>query len=474
MKILKVTDPAKKVTDPVVFRELERQGINKDYVEFHEDYSRKHPYAKTYKNLKSNKMFQVISGLPKIRKNDGVKIEVGWDGKNGKFTAKPNLFSAFVNHTKIDVTVLNDQSNGAEAGDSVSWEPQLFIGDEEIHPVNESAILLDVDPVNENYSNNTLEWDYGVCKRRLRIIEGRIREKWVFAEKPEGKIKIKHNQVGDFRLRLGSGIDANGEPLNIVVENEDEEVFSGDAEYPIEIGASLIVYPDADIEKSSVDGPVAHYALESDWNVFPSGAGTWSDDDRSAPYFAYGIQNHTTTDKYTALYRSIFLFDTSSLGAKATIIDATFSLYIDSSPNNIPLNQNTTGWAYMVLVSSNPATNVSLCAGDFDSLGTTQYMDHVRADGFTDNQYNDYPLNTNGKAAINKSGVTKFGTREEYYDICANTPYWSYNTGTYASCYYAEKGSGYKPKLVVTYKLGHPISLRKRGRILGLGTNRPW
>jgi succinylglutamate desuccinylase len=34
-------------------------------------------------------------------------------------------------------------------------------------------------------------------------------------------------------------------------------------------------------------------------------------------------------------------------------------------------------------------------------------------------------------------------------------------------CYYAEKGSGYKPKLVVEYLLGQPIAARRRGRLIG-------
>ena len=64
----KITDPLKVVTDKVVLNELVKQGIDKDYVEFHEDYSAEHPFAKIYKDKKSDKFFQAISILPKARK----------------------------------------------------------------------------------------------------------------------------------------------------------------------------------------------------------------------------------------------------------------------------------------------------------------------------------------------------------------------------------------------------------------------
>ncbi len=38
-EIQKVTDPAKIVTDPVLLSALARQGVDKDYVEFYQDYA---------------------------------------------------------------------------------------------------------------------------------------------------------------------------------------------------------------------------------------------------------------------------------------------------------------------------------------------------------------------------------------------------------------------------------------------------
>ena len=63
----KVTDPVKIVTDELVLRRLAEQGIDKDYVEFFQDYAprslgKEHsPYAKFYRDLKSGKRFRQVT-----------------------------------------------------------------------------------------------------------------------------------------------------------------------------------------------------------------------------------------------------------------------------------------------------------------------------------------------------------------------------------------------------------------------------
>jgi len=60
----KVTDPLKIVTDPVLLSALAKQGIDKDFVEFVQDYAprslgKEHsPYAKFYRDLNTNKRFK--------------------------------------------------------------------------------------------------------------------------------------------------------------------------------------------------------------------------------------------------------------------------------------------------------------------------------------------------------------------------------------------------------------------------------
>jgi len=73
--IAKVTDEKKRVTDTVVLRHLARHGVNKDYVEFDDDYTRR-PFCKGYRDLVTGKRILVSSGLPMRRLDDGSKIVV--------------------------------------------------------------------------------------------------------------------------------------------------------------------------------------------------------------------------------------------------------------------------------------------------------------------------------------------------------------------------------------------------------------
>jgi len=453
--ITKVTDPKKIVTDGQVLKELAKQGIDKDYVEFHEDYSAAHPYAKIYKDKKSDKMVQVVSGLPKARKTDGVKIVAKWYKYAGTYRNKPNLFDAVVKDTQITVTALNDQPSGAKAGDSVSWNPQLFVADKEVRPKKVSATILDIDPINENYQNNTLEWDYGVCKRRIRIIEGRIREKWVFDKKPAGTIRIKHNPTGNLKLRLGAGRDADGEPLPIEVVKDEEILSDIDLSYPIEIGASPeTFYPDANVESTSVDGYVSANAEDpyhgDDWSILINAEGSYANDYSATGGGVYW-NNHATfgEEGFYELRRSIFLFDTSSIPTDATITEATLSLRGYSKAE---------GETDINIYSSVPASNTALVGGDFNSLGSTPFSATKTYGTWSTSSFNDFVLDANGRNAISKTGVSKFGCRSATHDVGGTTPTWTQSEATdwYLLHCLVEQGSGYEPKLVVTYTVPAP------------------
>ncbi len=193
----KVTEPNKKVTDSVLLKHLAKQGIDSEYVEFTQDYAipsivngkrekGKSPYAKFYKDRVSGKGFMVVSGLPMVNA-DGKKVEIGWIKEGKKYISKPNQFYAEVEGSTVTIRVINDQPSGAKKGDEFVRTPQLFLNGREI--TCGLPILLPVDPINANYLENTLEWDYGICKRRLRLIEGSIFDRFVFDTKPNGDIQ---------------------------------------------------------------------------------------------------------------------------------------------------------------------------------------------------------------------------------------------------------------------------------------------
>ncbi len=441
MLIQKVTDPAKKVTDPLLLRNLAEQGIDKDYVEFFQDYAprskgKEHsPYAKFYRDLKSGKKMMVVSGLPKV-KPDGTKIEVGWLEKDNKYKSKANLFSALVDGTQVEIVVLSDQPSGAKKNDKVTWQPQLFLDGMEQFPLNSKARLVD-DPTNENYHLNVLEWDYGICKRRIRIIEGRLRERWVFPSNPGGDVLITHNQQGALRLKFGLYRINDDEELVPV------EVFN-QAEYPFDVGASATFYPDAHVETSSVDGVVIHQNTCLSWANIRGGAGTHASDDSANSWGAVLGTSACASGEWFFFYRGVFVFDTSGLPDAASISAATFSIYGTAK-------QDPAGWALSFgLVQGASASNTALVPGDFAlNTYTTRFATDISYANFDDSGWNDWVLNANGIANISKTGVSKFSLKHSA-DIDNSEPSWSGNKtfGNYND--YAEEGTN-KPRLVVTY-----------------------
>ncbi len=445
-EVLKVTDPNKVVTDPVLLSILAKQGIDKDYVEFFQDYAsrslgKEHsPYAKFYRDLNSNKRFMVVSGLPMVDA-DGVKIEAGWRvaGIN-YFSEKNNLFRAKVQGTDVELTIRNDQPDGRKANDKLSYKSQLFL--DGVEQFCGQSTLLPIDPVNPNYLENTLEWDYGICKRRLRIIEGSILGCWVFAQKPNGEIRIKYNQTGDYKLRLGQFKISDDEE---VVNPEDfDSLAELQGGYPIVVSDSATYYPDADPETTSVDGVVERSGVNETWAVIRVGAGTGADDvgTNGLVFYFYAT---TTTNQWQSLRRSIFLFDTSGLPDNAIISAATLSLYGYAKADYIPSTPSTN------IYSSNPASNTALAGGDYNSLGSTAFSTDITYAGWSISAYNNFTLNSSGIAAISKVGVSKFGGRNSQYDVAGSAPPWTSGGNSWVKCYFAEQGAGYQPKLVVTY-----------------------
>lgn len=444
-EIQKVTDPAKQVTDPLLLRELDRQGIDKDYVEFFQDYAprsqeKEHsPYAKFYRDLKSGKQFMVVSALPMVNA-DGVKVEAGWQSRDNTYISKPNQFSAEVSGIKITLTCINDLPDGRKKNDSLTYQPQLYLNNAE-QPCGK-ATLLDTDPVNGNYAQNVLEWDYGICKRRLRLIEGRIHGYWLFTSNPNGEVRIRYNQTGSYKLRLGEyAISDDEEKIPANVFNE--------VEYPFEVSDSQTFYPDADPETSSVDGRVAQANVSLTWAEIVAAAGTHSYDS-VAQANSICIRADSVTNKWNQNTRGIFLFDTSGLPDNANISAATLSIYGSNKTDALTITPDVN------VYSSNPASNTALVPGDYACLGSTAFSSATTYANWSTTGYNDFALNSSGIAQISKTGVSKFGLRNANYDASGTAPAWS-DSGLPMSTlqnYYTEQGTNYKPKLVVTYTAG--------------------
>jgi hypothetical protein len=208
---------------------------------------------------------------------------------------------------------------------------------------------------------------------------------------------------------------------------------------------TLTVYPNLHIESTSVDGDVWH---EYDsgagqlWTVIRSATGSAFDDDSDNA--AVYIVADTVTDKWLILKRTILLFDTSALPDTATITSAKVRVRGCEKRDGLSIAPD------IVVVSSAPASNTALAAGDYDSLGTTALSNVTTYAAFDAAGWNEFTLNASGLAAISLTGITKFGLRNKNYDIDNVAPAWSNaNSGLWVCT--AEDATGYKPELVITY-----------------------
>ena len=415
-----VTDPAKIVTDPLALRQLEKQGIDKDYVEFFQDYSSEHPSTKFYRDLKSNKWIAVIHRLPKVNLR-GERINPRWLLNGEEYHAGANLFTA---SAKVD-----GETRVEIQGKYAVWNPQVFIdGIEQFHG---AARCRQVDPTNENYIYNILEWDYGVCIRRLRLIEGTIIELWIFNKDPGGDVVIKSNVAGNLPARSYYAIDAQGTPV------EGFKVIADEKRIPRESWKGL-AYP------VIVDDTYTGYSSASDGYIYQDQGGYATVHDASTGTVSdtgttmYIGQQYVSLPKYN-IYRAFVFFDTSTIASDATISAATLSLYgySDGSVTDFDLTIQNGQPTY---------PHDPLEAGDYDKTLYSGSGGTLGTSGFVTTGYNDITLDSTGIGWITKGGATKLCLRSSR-DIDAIEP-----TGDeYVVVYTNEQGTGYQPKLVVTY-----------------------
>ncbi|KKN35589.1 hypothetical protein LCGC14_0781990 [marine sediment metagenome] len=435
------------VTDPTLLKVLLKTKLDPANVGFTQDYAVRElgkghaPYAKFYRHKQLNLAWAVFSGLPMVDTNND-KIVPGWLFKGPGYVAKRNLFSAQALGRDVRLTCLSDQPDKRKKNDELAFSPRLFLNG--IEKTSAGPLLLNVDPINPNYLQNTLEWDYGLCKRRLRIIEGRLRGSWIFPFDPGGDIRINYNQSGDFRLKLGP--HAVGPDEELIPAKAFKE-----AKYPFEISDSSTFNPDAHEETASVDGDVGHAEILTWANLIAEEGTTFSDTSAQHTFVDWAIGGVEPSGSWAYMHRSIFLFDTSALPPNAIISAATFSVY--GAYKVDPLGD----FPGLKVYSSAPVSNTELAGGDFNSFGSTQFCDQpVTFPNFDVSDYNDFTLNAAGLAAISLTGVTKLGLRGWNYDTPPNAPSWANSKYTDLEGFYSDKGAGFKPKLVVTFSVPPP------------------
>jgi len=192
----------------------------------------------------------------------------------------------------------------------------------------------------------------------------------------------------------------------------------------------------------SLDGRVYKTSGNDTWSNLVTGTGTAAEDSNStgnAPLTDTG----TTSGRFDFISRGIFLFDTSSIPDDDEITSATLSFYVGSKSTGITVSVN--------VVASNPASDSSLAAGDYQTVGSTKFSTAIAVSAISTSAYVDFNLNASGISAINKTGLSKFASRLEE-DIDNSAPTWASNVLAGINVNFSEStGTSTDPKLVVTH-----------------------
>lgn len=188
-----------------------------------------------------------------------------------------------------------------------------------------------------------------------------------------------------------------------------------------------------------------------DWATVVAGAGNYADEtdtQASGMLWKHGPVNNV--DNWYYLMRSVLLFDTSAIGSGSTISAAVLSLFGSGKDDPRTLSPN------VDIYTCNPASTTSLTGTDFATFGSTsQTGSPIAYSSWSIVAYNDFTFNGTGIGNISKTGISKFGTRNQNHDVAGTNPGNMNNSEVGVMSYYSirQAGTSQDPKLVVTFSV---------------------
>lgn len=411
-------------------------------------------------DIKGNAQWQVDLSAPTFLDDKQTLIDTEWHIDGSDYIAGKNKFTANVSGEKATIYSLDNK-------DSISWQPSINIANMitvnattskykagDLKAIDINPTILNIDPINFNYHNNTLQWDYGNgVYRYLRLIEGVVLEYYVINNPVNGDFNIAQNVVKTSGIKAGKPIawDADYKQVDITV-NADSAIKLGKELY----SDSTIKYP------ITIDPDVTFYSTSSDGEVNISLVdfyNNWATTRTSANALHSTLTSTTfaistflrSTTGYYAISRSALYFDTSTLPDSATITDTELELM----PQSIVDDDN----AQVFIVngmSTYPHDPLVLADYNYTNYGSFA-SNYGSADAGAMSLGSYYKINTTDatllKNIVNKTGYTKLVIVERH-DYSNEQP--AGDEDDTISFYSYEQGAGYRPKLIVTYSVETP------------------
>ena len=200
-----------------------------------------------------------------------------------------------------------------------------------------------------------------------------------------------------------------------------------------------------------VDGMIRRSGVDQTWAAIIAGAGT-SNFPSLTGDAAMLIDASGTSNQWAEIRRGIFLWDTSVIGAGATVDSGTMShASADVGGTKADALSQTPNIA---IVASTPGSTSNLANTDYGQLGSTEFITRYTYANWsgTDNVYNDMSLNASGLSHITVDGLSKFGLLNGQYDLDASAPSWSSGAASLVRQRFADDaGTSSDPKLNITF-----------------------
>lgn len=216
--------------------------------------------------------------------------------------------------------------------------------------------------------------------------------------------------------------------------------------YKLNLGFdTLTSYPQPHPGTISTDGYVGRGdTMNEPFSSLRNGSGTTAghtEASTSAPL----LKASSTTNNFDYLYRTIYIFDTSSIPSYAKIFSASVSLFSYASYSS-PL-----GATKIHIAGATTSSNTSLTPSDYQNVLRTSFGS-LSSSSWVANAYNNIALNSSGLTYINKSGVTKFSAQNEWDILGTFNGTWVANQISSFPHYLAdEPGTSKDPMLTVVY-----------------------
>lgn len=383
---IKVTEAELRVTDQHMLKQFQAEGRDPDYVEFFQDYSEKWPNAKVYRDRRTNERIAKI-GFGK-RVIAGKRVSRVWSpDKEGNWVGGWNAFT-------VKVDAKTGRTTIASGGEEREWNPKVRLDGEQ---VKFSGAKVKTRASSSGQDRPCLlEFDYGLCKRRLYLDHGALREWYVFDAAPPGEVEIESSYddppVGWDVYQTAE--DADGKPVDGVELGKKKVLHPEDFE-----GRPLPLWID-DSTNFSMDTAGSAVVYRSDSSFYNNRTET-SADGHYHPSTYMPVEVNEDGGLFE-IVRLALRIGTAGLNDAATISAATFNAYLYSNTDDSTWGEDVR--IFYVTDTADPFDN-----GTYD-YGYWSYAADaaVNCDA---NGWKAFSLNSTGRAQISKTGETRLGLR---------------------------------------------------------------